>query len=500
MYTDAEHTDKPIAKGKSQTAKALASVRGLLSESGFCLIYCWIYLYCYDPLFSIDIEGYPRQALFLTFIAFQIATLFSVLLFPERAFPLGRNRHLMVGSAIALAAATVPHLFLDPIATNVADASSATLPMAVFVTAAALAGLSTSIFTIAWGERVSIQPIRQSSVSVSVSIALAFALFVLMTPLPSLPKIIIMAVLPLASTALLILVGWEASVRSPQLDASSTSSPGQARPRTSPLPWAVALAVFVFGTLAAMVINSTSTLVADYYRQSFRRVLGLSNLAVPCLMLLGMAVFRDSMRVGFTYKPLILIMALGALMLFTSSSSFVATVLLINARIYFYVLSFAMFADIAYRMYSPAGKVFALGRLLDNIGFVTGYAAGALLSDYAGSDEAFVYMLSMVLVAVLLFAPLVLLNERSVESGWGKRTRGADNRRDSANMESVSTLYGLTSRETEVLSFLAEGRSQPWIAKRLLVSESTVKTHVKSIYKKLDVHDRQSLLDLLKQG
>lgn len=56
----------------------------------------------------------------------------------------------------------------------------------------------------------------------------------------------------------------------------------------------------------------------------------------------------------------------------------------------------------------------------------------------------------------------------------------------------------LTPRETEILSILAEGRSVPVICERLTISEGTARTHVKHIYQKLDVHNRQELLDLVK--
>jgi len=48
----------------------------------------------------------------------------------------------------------------------------------------------------------------------------------------------------------------------------------------------------------------------------------------------------------------------------------------------------------------------------------------------------------------------------------------------------------LTRRELEVLSMVAEGETNARIARRLIVSEDTVKTHVKHILRKLDVHNR----------
>jgi DNA-binding NarL/FixJ family response regulator len=49
---------------------------------------------------------------------------------------------------------------------------------------------------------------------------------------------------------------------------------------------------------------------------------------------------------------------------------------------------------------------------------------------------------------------------------------------------------GLTQRESEVLSLMVAGSSNRAIAAELVVGEETVKSHVRGIYRKLDVTDR----------
>ncbi|HEY3700896.1 MAG TPA: response regulator transcription factor [Acidimicrobiales bacterium] len=60
---------------------------------------------------------------------------------------------------------------------------------------------------------------------------------------------------------------------------------------------------------------------------------------------------------------------------------------------------------------------------------------------------------------------------------------------------------GLSQRESEVLSLLVDGLSNRLIAAELVVGEETVKTHLRSIYRKLGVNDRaQAIATALRQG
>ena len=64
-------------------------------------------------------------------------------------------------------------------------------------------------------------------------------------------------------------------------------------------------------------------------------------------------------------------------------------------------------------------------------------------------------------------------------------------RSPAATVQNGNGLHGLlTRRELEVVAMLAEGETNARIAQRLVVSEDTVKSHVKHILRKLGVHNR----------
>lgn len=58
----------------------------------------------------------------------------------------------------------------------------------------------------------------------------------------------------------------------------------------------------------------------------------------------------------------------------------------------------------------------------------------------------------------------------------------------------------LTSREWEILEYLRDGLTTGEIAERLFVSKVTVRRHVSSILRKLQVPDRKSALRLVERS
>lgn len=60
----------------------------------------------------------------------------------------------------------------------------------------------------------------------------------------------------------------------------------------------------------------------------------------------------------------------------------------------------------------------------------------------------------------------------------------------------VAARFGLTEREADVLGRWVAGEAAPQVAAELCVSESTVRTHVRNIYRKTGAHDRAGLLGL----
>jgi DNA-binding NarL/FixJ family response regulator len=105
-------------------------------------------------------------------------------------------------------------------------------------------------------------------------------------------------------------------------------------------------------------------------------------------------------------------------------------------------------------------------------------ASGFLLKDAPAED--LVEAIRIVAAGEALLAPSV--TRRLLDRVASRLPR--------ANEDAIPALSDLTERELEVFKLMARGLSNAEIAEKLVVSETTVKTHVSRVLGKLDLRDR----------
>ena len=143
------------------------------------------------------------------------------------------------------------------------------------------------------------------------------------------------------------------------------------------------------------------------------------------------------------------------------------------------------------------------GKLPGYIGFALGFAISMFIVGYASSASGFVIG-GLVIVGVLFVAALALF---PYSENYSKQlavvpvvidpniTSAEDIER--AKCAELAKRYNLSPREEEILFFIVRGRNARYIAEKLVISESTAKTHIHNIYKKSGIHSQQKFIDIM---
>lgn len=153
----------------------------------------------------------------------------------------------------------------------------------------------------------------------------------------------------------------------------------------------------------------------------------------------------------------------------------------------------------------------AFGRLGDIIGTACGYLIGRLAFGASFENEPINSLVLCLVVIVFIFLQTFFFRDNyapfsehqssnietevnlecppppgSARTGWW-RQKCADFARH----------YHLTPRQEEMLVMLAKGYSTSFMQDTLVVSAHTIKAHIYNIYRKVDVHSRQELIERL---
>ena len=174
--------------------------------------------------------------------------------------------------------------------------------------------------------------------------------------------------------------------------------------------------------------------------------------------------------------------------------------IIIGGYTIFDILSWVIFSQVAHTRSREPVKTIAVMRFAVSVCYTVGALVAIVLSSMIPTSEhvfgeaIFVgYLLTVAIVLLLsskevweLFAPEIV--EHPVANIEG---------RSSDRLHDRCEEWGFTQREGEIIELLVIGRTQPWIAENLSISENTVNTHVRRIYQKMGVHSRQELIDLI---
>lgn len=144
-------------------------------------------------------------------------------------------------------------------------------------------------------------------------------------------------------------------------------------------------------------------------------------------------------------------------------------------------------------------RVYAKARTVDFGGFAIGVILGAVAFQL---PQGYAACLGVIIAGAFCLLAFFSHKPRYPESGFERPSSEAEVKsspRSSWRLrcKAVSEKYGLSERQQEILLLLTQGRNAKYIEAALVISLSTVQTHIRNIYRKVGVHSRQELIDVI---
>ena len=276
-------------------------------------------------------------------------------------------------------------------------------------------------------------------------------------------------------------------------------------------------AIWLFTILIQISVLISSIFINMLYNpfvinsQGFGSWQALCALVVLCILVFARKL--SSKVTIFTCCFIALVALVLALLLFISGAvGFIAAPVIIigAANILLYIFTWALLMD-----YMPrgvrAGKLMTifvisilassgiLGRLIGFSAlraFDPSFAMLKTLAEFLAVIYALLFIAYIVINAYLQRQEIAKVSEEEIAAVKLESAHSAELSRE-ARAQKCCEDHALTERETEAIVLLAQGMTRSMIAESWVVSENTVKYHLRNAYKKLDVHNARELNSLI---
>lgn len=465
---------------KAVTLADVFDVRAL----GFALTLAWSSIVFFSTIVHFSTRNDVSH--FNSVVGFSSVGVLAVLLLgalmPKRFARVMRRGPVRALAPAVMAASTVVLV--------VVDLNFFTQPWCSLTSTAAGAGLG--VLYLAWGDEFRRLAPAQAVVKTASSFLLAAILFALVVALPRAVGVGATVLLPVAVGFILFgKVGvWKRD------DEPAPAASASLRRGAFSLRALLSLGVLSFAEslIRALFFNASPIISEGSYPWLFL-VATMASIALVCVPLFS----ARELDVAAAYRAAVL--ALGFM--------FLLLPILDLGSMAADIVALTMYATVTLLVWIVLVRITGLYGLVALFSFGVGWGAhvagslagtfgGALLSSFLDLAPRLLSIVELGCVCLLFLAYLFLFTDRSMTSLLGVRaSSGRQPFRE--RCEHVAADYDLTPREQEIMALVAKGRSTPRIQEALGLTAGTVNTHLAHLYRKLDVHDKQELIDLLER-
>ena len=382
-----------------------------------------------------------------------------------------------------------PLLYLYAVLSGVGLLVPALLPdagMPAALLQGALVGMTTSLLLTAWGRSFGNEPTETSVPEVFLG-SLVGALVCLAFSLApgSYAALAAVCLLPIAGVVN-IEIGGDAAV-----SVSAASEHGAAQALSAKVIAGTAL----FGVAAGLVVWFPGNANGGLHEHYQVAIVLYGAFLIGGLSLLLSDGFGRGAALNKSYRLAVFVMMVGVVVApwpMLAGSPLAGETVVFAGFLGLEAVLISLFLVLAEITSTDCGKSFSTGFLA----LFAGEFAGALLAAFltASSYDAVLFDVPVMLAGiVILLSYVFLFTERDFDE-LSQLVKESDSLESA--QEDIVSRYGLSNRESEILAYALRGRTSERIAQELVISKSTVDTHLRRIYAKCGVHSRQELLDL----
>lgn len=364
----------------------------------------------------------------------------------------------------------------------------------VEVFAGIITGLGTGTFLMVWGEVLVSFGTRGCLVYFAASSFIAAFAHILLSQLP---EVFIQGVVSVAPIFELMLY------RSYVSDNRLAMSKGN---KQSDNPQGLPSAVIILGVFFGFSFGAMRGFIFLLEQVGLRGptdAVSMAFVMVACALTYFVSVISKQAFGRLTYQIALPFVACGFLLLPLSEMWTVVGVAAYRIGYqYVYVILWVLWVFFSRRSETTSVWVIACGLASVQMSKLLGFLIAVDVPVVSGQGWDLSLVSAVALFAIVLFS-LFAREDRIEAKSWEEvrpvSEQGDDRVFVSQSYEPAALVFGLSPRETEVFYLLLRGRSRAYIARSLVVTEETVKTHIKGIYQKAGVHTKQDLIDRVEE-
>ena len=480
--------------GQSKESTMSMSSMEMLAIGGFALFFGWMFI-CFYWLFCEFPPEVPTVTRDITqlfiFLAVPIGYLILHLCGRRPEFNLF-SMSMKVGCAVMAAVQPVVALLMY---------QGVMIPMPVVCVVNAFVGFAAASFRTAWLDICSRLKIDHYSRFTGMSMFAGGLLFVLVAFTPTIMQPIFALAFLAGSCALL-------SYSTRHAPGNDDRAPLESIANTWRFAKEIEPSFFMFGVAFAM------TFVFLFNSGSEQVLLGLISTLVGSLivMILSITDRQPSITVYQRGLVVVTVAACVGLPFVESTGQIVLSCIVMAAWAMFVAINSAYIVrKCVVAREAPLFRQAPVRLMVPAFGFALGWGLSTIVTFMFGAHaEQFVYLRLIVAVllvlTIMVFFPQAAHHPADGLSPTGEKVTTTVVTVDVSESElferrcaAVAKLYQLSPRETEILGFLAKGRNAAYIQEELTISPHTVKSHIYNIYRKLDIHSQQKLMDFVEE-